>query len=136
MKTKLVLISIFFVVFCSNVFAQTNYAIDKIPEELKKNSNAVIRLNSTEFVYSDMRTATEKCVFVITVLNKQGDDLADFLEYGDKFRTLKNFSGEIFDKDGKSVRKIRKSEVKESEATDSNTLASDAKYYSLSPQTS
>jgi len=136
MKTKLVLISIFFVTFCSNVFAQANYAIDKIPEELKKNSNAVIRLNSTEFVYSDMRTATEKCVFVITVLNKQGDDLADFLEYGDKFRTLKSFSGEIFDKDGKSVRKIRKSEVKESEATDSNTLASDAKYYSLSPQTS
>lgn len=111
-----------------------NYAIDNIPEELKKNSNAVVRYSYTEFVYNDMKSATEKNIYVITVLNKQGDDLSDFVCYGDKFRTLKNFSGEIYDKDGKSVRKIKRSEIKETEYSEG--LASDDKYYFLSPQTS
>jgi transglutaminase-like putative cysteine protease len=116
-----------------NVSAQ-NYSIDNISEELKKNSNAVVRYTYTEFVYNDMKSATEKNIYVITVLNKQGDDLSDFVCYGDKFRTLKSFSGEIYDKDGKSVRKIKRSEIKETEYSEG--LASDNKYYFLSPQTS
>jgi transglutaminase-like putative cysteine protease len=135
MKKKILFISIFFAAICSSIFAQ-NYAVDNIPDELKKNSNAVIRYSSTEFIYSDIKSATEKHVFVITVLNKQGDGLSNFICYGDKFRTLKSFLGEIFDKDGKSMRKIKKSEITESEYTDASTLASDVKYYYLSPKTS
>ncbi|MDR3286380.1 MAG: DUF3857 and transglutaminase domain-containing protein [Prevotellaceae bacterium] len=135
MKMKILITSIIFAAFFSNVWAQTlDYAVDKIPEELKKNSNAVIRFSSTEFVYNDIKSATETHIFVITVLNKQGDDLSRFIYYGDKFRTLKSFSGEIYDKDGKSTRKIKRSEMRESEYSEG--LASDAKLYSLEPQTS
>ncbi|MDR3227518.1 MAG: DUF3857 domain-containing protein [Prevotellaceae bacterium] len=134
MKRKILIISIIFTAFFSNVWAQAqDYAVSKIPDELKKNSNAVIRYSSTEFVYNDIKSATEKHTFVITVLNKQGDDLSNFIYYGDKFRTLKSFSGEIYDKDGKSARKIKRSEMRESEYSEG--LASDSKLYALEPQT-
>ncbi|MDR1553150.1 MAG: DUF3857 and transglutaminase domain-containing protein [Prevotellaceae bacterium] len=132
MKNKFLFVIIFLIASAS-VSAQ-NYAVDNISEELKKNSNAVVRYSYTEFVYNDMKSATEKNIYVITVLNKQGDDLSDFVCYGDKFRTLKNFSGEIYDKDGKLMRKIKRSEIKETEYSEG--LASDSKYYFLSPQTS
>ncbi|MDR1983572.1 MAG: DUF3857 and transglutaminase domain-containing protein [Prevotellaceae bacterium] len=132
MKKKF-LIVITFLFVAVNISAQ-NYSVESIPEELKKNSNAVIRYNSTEFIYSDIKSATQKNIYVITILNKQGDDLSEFVCYGDKFRNLKSFSGEIYDKDGKSIRKIKRSEIKETEY--SEHLASDHKYYFLSPQTS
>ncbi|MDR2125246.1 MAG: DUF3857 domain-containing protein [Prevotellaceae bacterium] len=131
MKKKfLIFITILFT--AANISAQ-DYNVENIPEELKKNSNAVVRYSYTEFIYNDMKSATEKNIYVLTVLNKQGDDLSDFVYYGDKFRTLKSFSGEIYDKDGKLVRKIKRSEIKETEY--SEHLASDDKYYLLSPQT-
>jgi hypothetical protein len=132
MKTKILFI-IIFLVASIKVSAQ-DYAVDNIPDELKKNSNAVVRYNYTEFMYNDIKSATEKNIYVITILNKQGEDLSNFACYGDKFRTLKSFSGEIYDKNGKLMRKIKRSEIKETEY--SEHLASDDKYYYLSPQTS
>ncbi|MDR2292355.1 MAG: DUF3857 domain-containing transglutaminase family protein [Prevotellaceae bacterium] len=132
MKNKYLLVTIFLSASI-NISAQ-NYAVDNIPEELKKNSNAVVRYSYTEFIYNDIKSATEKNIYVITILNKQGDDLSEFVCYGDKFRTLKSFSGEIYDKDGKLIRKIKRSEIKETEY--SEHLASDSKYYFLFPQTS
>jgi hypothetical protein len=122
-----------FLAVSAKVSAQ-NYAVENIPEELKKNSNAVVRYSYTEFIYNDIKSATEKETYVITVLNKQGDDLSKFVCYGDKFRYLKSFSGEIYDRDGKLIRKIKRSEINETEY--SEDLASDSKYYFLSPQTS
>ncbi|MDR2064817.1 MAG: DUF3857 and transglutaminase domain-containing protein [Prevotellaceae bacterium] len=132
MKNNFLIVTVF--LFASiNVPAQ-NYAADNIPEDLKKNSNAVVRYSYTEFVYNDIKSATEKNIYVITILNRQGDDLSEFVCYGDKFRNLKSFSGEIYDRDGKLIRKIKRSEIKETEY--SKHLASDSKYYFLSPQTS
>jgi hypothetical protein len=132
MKRKYILMLIF-ALTALKISAQ-NYAIDNIPSELKKNANVVIRYKSTEFIYNDIKSATEKQTLVITVLNKQGDEMSNFVAYGDKFRTLKSFSGEIYDKDGKSVRKIKRSEIHETEY--SQSLADDNKYYFLSPKTS
>ena len=132
MKKRLILILT--LAFAVSKISAQNYAVNNIPDELKKNANAVIRYSSTEFIYSDIKSATEKRTLIITILNKQGDDMANFITYGDKFRTFKNFSGEIFDKDGKSIRKIKRSEIKETEY--SQNLADDSKYYFLSPKTS
>jgi len=132
MKRKYILV-LTLAFFALKISAQ-NYAISNIPAELQKNANVVVRYNATEFIYNDIKSATEKRTYVITVLNKQGDDMSNFVAYGDKFRTLKSFSGEIYDKDGKSIRKIKRSEMNETEY--SQNLADDSKYYLLSPKTS
>ncbi len=93
-----------------SVYAQ-DFSINKIPENLKEDAYAVIRYEECNFVQTDMYNATEKVTRVITVLDEKGKDLAHVQLYQDKFRKLKNFSGEIVLESGKVFKKIGKGDL-------------------------
>jgi len=102
-------------------------AVSSIPDSLKKNAYGVVRFSNTEFEYKSDKNGIEKHSIAITILDKKGKDLSDFRCSGDKFSELKNFSGKLYDADGKFLRKFKMSEVNSTEY--SSELASDAKFY-------
>lgn len=87
--------------------AQT-YPVSSIDADLMENAYAVIRESKKEFIQENKSNGTYKVTLAITVLKSNGDDYSDIYIYEDDFMELKSFSGEVFDAQGKSVRKITK----------------------------
>ena len=134
MKKKLV--SFFLTISFLSVFGvETNLQLSIlfIPDSLKKDALAVVRENNIVFEYETFQKGTYSEKEVITVLKEQGKKYADFNYPGDKYRTLTDFSGKIYDAMGNLVGKIKKSDVHSSEW--SQYLGSDNVhyYYSCEP---
>ncbi len=68
----------------SSLAADGEYAVAKIPAALLKNANAVIRLEEISFEIINTGKAILTKQYVITILNENGDDWAEFYEYYDK----------------------------------------------------
>ena len=106
--------------------AHTSYNAITIPETLKQGV-AVVRDYELSFDRPTMTGASKRTVLVVTVLDSNGDYAAVFREGTDNFSALKNFSGEIFDSQGNSVRKIKKQDLRVTEL--SQQFASDHTTY-------
>ena len=101
--------------------------VNNIPDSLKKNAYAVVRFSTIDFEYKSATSGTEKRSIAITILNKKGNDFAEFQCHCDKFRELRNFNGKLFDAEGKFIQKYKQSDISSTEY--SGALASDAKLY-------
>jgi hypothetical protein len=102
-----------------------NYAVTAIPEDLKTGAQAVIREYSETFVQEEAQTGTHKIVYAMTIFDEKGDDYTHFLVYEDFFRELKSFSGEVFNAQGKSIKKIARKDLVSTAL--SSDLATDGK---------
>ena len=102
-----------------------------IPDSLKKNAYAVVRMASTEFEYKSDVLGVQTEQLILTVLDKKGKDMADFYYPGDKFHELSAFSMKLYNGDGMLLKNYSMSNVKSSEWTDSYTLADDARRFYL-----
>ncbi|VBB43389.1 Transglutaminase Domain-Containing Protein [uncultured Paludibacter sp.] len=108
-------------VFCKEV--ELLYNVLLIPDSLTKNAFAVVRENDIKFEYETLKKGTYTEKEVITVLKERGKSYANFHYPGDKYRTLADFSGKIYDAMGNLVSKIKKSDVQSTQW--SQYLASD-----------
>ena len=100
-----------------------------IPDSLLKNSDAVARLMSVDFVYNTPTSASAKFVEETTILNNTATDKGSFTCYVSPTSSLKNFSGTLCDAQGRTLRKFKRSDLKYTEFS-GGTLASDiATYY-------
>lgn len=97
-------------------------------EELLKNSNALVQLFTVDFAYTSPTSATVKYVEETTVLKNGAAQKGYFTCYVDPTRVLKSFSGTLYDALGRTVRKLKRSELKYSEYS-GMSLASDAAFY-------
>jgi hypothetical protein len=102
------------------------YPISAIPENLKRDAFAVIRDKSISFKQADLRTGSCTFTSVITVFEEKGNRFASFGVQEDTFEELKNFSGEVFNAAGKSIKKIGKKDLRSTAY--STQLATDNKY--------
>lgn len=116
-------------IFCITVYGQ--YRSDAIPEHLAKGSSAVVRESSVKFDYSTFTSAREVVKTVVTAMKKEGHGALRFSAYGSMYSKLVSFSGTIYDRNGKIVKKINKSDLVESELF--NGLASDTRMYMYTP---
>lgn len=99
------------------------YTVSGIPDSLKRNANSVVRLQELHFYQKNDEDGNATGKQVVTILNSKGKEAAIFIYVADRFRSLSNFSGKIYDANGKMLRKIKKSELQRSEL--SQHLASD-----------
>lgn len=100
-----------------------------IPDSLLKNSDAVARLMSVDFVYNTPTSASAKFVEETTILNNTATDKGSFTCYVSPTSSLKNFSGTLCDAQGRTLRKFKRSDLKYTEFS-GGSLASDiATYY-------
>ncbi|MBP1663337.1 MAG: Transglutaminase Domain-Containing Protein [Bacteroidetes bacterium] len=115
---KFFIIAIYFFTFVSFICAKNERAdlnTSVISETLSKDANAIIRNNEIffEYISPERGILTEK--MEITILNEKGKEHGNFSYPGDKYRTLSDFSGAVYDSQGNLIRKLKKSEIVSSE---------------------
>ena len=125
-----------FILLTVVVYSQENLLISfTIPDNLKQNANAVVRLNEVKVLLespSEM-VITEKRI--ITVLNSQGDDLVNAFVHYDNNVKIKELEVLVFNQFGANIKKIKKNDFKDVSAVDGGTLYSDSrvKYLEYTP---
>lgn len=102
-----------------------DYAITKIPDEIRNNARAVIRLHETNVKLKSYDVLQIEHELVITIFGNEGNSFAILPMHYDNFRKIKSYSGELFDADGKSIKKFRKRDYKDFSAVPNGTLYSD-----------
>jgi transglutaminase-like putative cysteine protease len=75
------------------------------------NAYSVILDNQIDIFSESQTSATKKESITICILNEKGKDAAFFNTTCDKFSTLLKFSGEISDRTGRVIKKVKKSDL-------------------------
>jgi len=107
------------------------YDSDLIAPELKKKAHAVVRSESVVLKLSKHKYTSHHNE-VITVLSKKGDNFLTFSRgYKEGSSELKKIRIEIYDADGKLVKKVKSKEIEDMMAHDGFSIVSDyrQKYY-------
>ncbi len=94
-----------------------NYSITKIPIDLIKGANAIVRDAKETFTVKSEGTATYEKHCVITILNENGKEFGRFQEYYDDFQSMGKITATLYDANGKVVRKLKKDEIVDVSAT-------------------
>jgi hypothetical protein len=105
--------------------ADGDYAVSKIPLGLLKSSNAVVRLSETRFEIRSIKETRTIEHYVITILNENGDDLAEFVEWYDKFREIESVEGILYDASGKQLKKVKKKDLEDRSGVSDGSLIDD-----------
>ncbi|MCT4639603.1 MAG: DUF3857 domain-containing transglutaminase family protein [Bacteroidales bacterium] len=108
------------------------YPVVDIPKELLKRADAVIRLDKTEVFLNSKTEFIIKEHFVVTILNESGKGLASKVVGYDKDSKVLEFSGVLYNSNGKKVKKSKKSDIIDFSATSGYTVFSDNRSKSLS----
>jgi hypothetical protein len=118
-----------------------DYAVSKISPALLKNANAVIRFQNTRFEILSTKDAIETNHYVITILNENGDDWAEFSDSYDKLREINSVEGALYDANGKQLKKVKAKDVQDVSAVSDYSLMDDNRikrhnfYYRVYPYT-
>ncbi|WP_298556072.1 DUF3857 domain-containing protein [uncultured Algibacter sp.] len=118
------------------VSSQENlYTSYTIPDSLKQNANAVLRLDETNIEISSIKNLKHSYLRIITVLNKEGDnDLNTYVYYDDK-NVIKELRAKVYNNLGKEIKKYKKGDFKDVSAVSSFSLYEDSrvKYLDYTP---
>ena len=89
-----------------------DYNVSNIPESLKENAHAVVRMDVRKLELTTDRRATMKVRYAITILNSKGDkykQLAVF--YDNSFQRAADIKGVVYDSRGKVVKKLKSKDI-------------------------
>jgi len=106
-----------------------------IPENLKKNANAVLRVDETQIEIPSIFSLKHYYRRVITVLNKEGDKyLGAYVHYDDKIN-VKTLKATVYNAFGLEINKYKKSDFKDVAAVNDFSLYEDSrvKYLEYTP---
>src|SRR5947207_1734324 len=121
---------LFFIIACSIIgtvlyAGDGDYAASKISPALLKNANAVLRFENLKFEILSAKEAIETNHYVVTILNENGDDRAEFEEYYDKLREINSVEGNLYDANGKHLKKIKMKDLQDISGVSDNSLMDD-----------
>jgi hypothetical protein len=117
------------------------YAVSKIPAALLKDADAVLRIEELEYDISGPKEYVQRYHYVITILNENGDDWADFNEDYDKLHDLTSVEGYLYDVNGRQLKKMKYKDLQDLGGVDDNNLIDDSRkkhhnfYYKTYPYT-
>ncbi|WP_372756086.1 DUF3857 domain-containing protein [Labilibaculum sp.] len=133
LKSKLVFLACLLI---SNLaFAKENkYKLADIPKNLLSNAKAIVRTESRVFEISSPKKAIEKVTYAITVLNNNGIEDAQFIEFYNKFSSVKVNSAKVFDKNGDLIKKIKSSDILDYSAISGYSLFEDSRVVYIDPE--
>ena len=126
MKTILMMLLVLFVVAARA--ANLKYPVSEIKEELKKDVDAVVREDISSYAILAQNHAILHGYYAITILNPRGDKHAKMFQVYDKLSKINDFSGTVYDADGKQIRKLKSSDIRDQSVFSGSTLFSDDRY--------
>lgn len=133
LKSNLLLLICLSVSFVS-YSKENKYKVADIPKELLSNSKAIIRLQNTTFEISSPKKAVEKVSYAITILNNNGIEAAEFIQYYNKFSNIKVISAKVFDEKGELIKKIKSSDIRDYSAISGFSLFDDSRVIYIDPE--
>jgi len=107
---KLIIITFCLLLFGLFAKAQQNYDASLIPKELLPYASAVIRDKEENVQVNDLDNTTYHIKEAITVLNKNGDDIAHIVVEHDKSTIIKYIKGSVYNAFGKQIGKFSESD--------------------------
>ena len=107
--------------------AQVNYDVSLIPKELLPYASAVVRNQEVNIEVKSDDYSLYYIKTAITVLNKNGDDLARIVLWYNKHNTIRNVKGTTYNEFGKPVGKFAEKEFADVSATSDYSLFDDSR---------
>ena len=128
---KYFLLSVYLMIFCGQIITAQLYSVASLPDSLKTNSNCVIREYTRADELKSVNTGIVRIKRVITVLTKEGDSNAELSVNYDKNSTVNIKEIVIYDGNGRKVKSVKQSDIKDYPAFGSSELYSEnrIKYY-------
>lgn len=107
-------------VFCAMklLAGEPRYAVNTIPEELKKNACAVVREDLMSFTIHSTSSATLHVHFVATIFNGKGKYLAGRTVFYDKLRKITSLKAQVYDAGGSLIKRLKSNEISDQSAFD------------------
>lgn len=109
------------------------YPTSEIPEELLKNSNAVVREDITRFEVIDKGNGKSYIKYAVTILNKKADHYAELRIGYDNLRKITSLKGRSYDKTGRLIKQLKSKDIKDYSSYDGFSIYTDnrMKYFDL-----
>ncbi|OOQ59580.1 DUF3857 domain-containing protein [Mucilaginibacter pedocola] len=107
--------------------AQQNYDVSLIPKDLLPYASAVVRNEEVNIEVKDDDNTVYHVKRAITVLNKNGDDLARIVLWYNKSNPIRGLKGLTYNEFGKPVGKFSEKELVDQSATASYSLFDDSR---------
>lgn len=101
------------------------FPVSAIPEELKKNVDAVLRQDEMKFTIQSKSRATLWVYKAITIFNDKAKDHATEVVSYDKLTKITSFKAIVYDASGEVIKKLKSSEIYDQSAFDGVSLYSD-----------
>jgi len=108
--------------------ADAKYPVSDIPEELKKDVNAVVREDKLVFKILSQSKAAVSAFYAVTIFNENANEFASTTQFYDKLTKLTSFSGSVYDANGKLIRKLKTNEIYDQSVFDGSSLFNDDRF--------
>lgn len=116
----------YFLLFTNFLFSQNiEFAASKIPDSLKRNANAVIRVNDVLIIFTAQNAMTVSTKVVTTVLNEYGLRNLSLSDSYDKNRRIAKIQATVLDAFGNEIKTYRKKDFKDVSVADGFSIFSD-----------
>jgi Domain of Unknown Function with PDB structure (DUF3857) len=104
------------------------YNVNLIADSLKMNANMVKRYDEISIEIKSPGKATMRKRHVYSILNEYGKRYSRYSGYYNKFVSINNISGVLFDEMGKEVKRAKKKDMQDLSGSDEETLMTDTRY--------
>ncbi|MGF6847589.1 hypothetical protein QFZ51_002824 [Chitinophaga sp. W3I9] len=117
------------------------YPVSAIPDSLRANAHLVKRLNEATLKINDLTDARFVSHYVVTVLDETGAEHMKMGMYYDKLSEIRSISGALYDAEGKQLKRLKQSDIRDISAVGDGSLMSDTRaklhqfYYNVYPYT-
>jgi hypothetical protein len=121
----------YFLIFLCGFFGKTfaqNYNVALINDSLKKDANAVTRIDDLKVVIESPSKAIVKHRYAITILNEDGVKFAQYINTYRKFISLEKIEGHLYDALGKEINDVKKKGFADFSANGDESLMTDVRY--------
>lgn len=123
---KLNLLPLLFVLCSFSLLGQNaNYAVAAIPDSLKQNANAVVRLSQRDITISSQKNMTVKEFTAITVLNELGLQDLELSENYDKNTKISKIEATVYDAFGTETKKYKRKDFRDVSVADGFSIFND-----------
>lgn len=124
MRSFIFCLLLFFTLKAANA-GEGEYAVSRISPLLLKNANAVVRMEQIKFEVFSTNKAFYRNHYAITILNENGDMLAECYEYYDKYRKVESVEGFLYDAAGNQLKKMKMKDMEDISGVSSSSLMED-----------
>jgi hypothetical protein len=131
MKTNFITAFIWSFAFTAAFATDPKYPVSAIPDDLKKDVNAVVREDKAIYKIISQGKSSLYVYLAVTILNEKGNDYAQQVIHFDKSSRVKDINGFSYDEFGKQIKKLRNKDIYEQSAFDGFSLFTDNRFKSV-----